>query len=130
MGKGVKHAKGFLKEFKDFAMRGRALDLAVGVVIGAAFSAIVTAIVNYIIMPLISILTFSSDFGDWVLEIGSAKLKYGLLLQAIINFILIAFVIFLMVKFINKIFPKKDDAPAKTETELLEEILEELKKRG
>ena len=117
----------FLNEFKDFAIRGRALDLAVGVVIGAAFSAIITSIVSSIIMPLIGIITFSGDYKNWILDIFGAKLKFGLLIEAVLNFFFIALILFIMIKFLNKFFPKKK-VNEKSETEILSEILEELKK--
>jgi large conductance mechanosensitive channel len=108
-------------------MRGNALDLAVGVVIGAAFSTIVKAIVDFIVMPLVSLITFSSDFEDWALNIGNVSIKYGELISAIVNFICIAFVIFLFVKFINKILPKKEEKKEEDETvKLLKEIRDKL----
>ena len=99
----------FFKEFKAFAMRGNVIDMAVGVVIGAAFSAIVNALVTNIITPLIGILTGGIDISALSVMVGSAKLEYGIFLNAILQFIIIAFCLFLVVKAINKM---KKPAPA------------------
>ena len=99
----------FFKEFKAFAMRGNVIDMAVGVVIGAAFSAIVNALVTNIITPLIGILTGGVDISALSVTVGSAKLEYGIFLNAILQFIIIAFCLFLVVKAINKM---KKPAPA------------------
>jgi large conductance mechanosensitive channel len=120
--------KNFAKEFREFAIRGRAIDLAVGVVMGAAFSGIINSIVSNIIMPLIGIITLSGDYKHWTLEVLGAKLKFGLLFETLLNFFFIALVIFLIVKFINRIFPKKEETVTKSEEEILSEILAELKK--
>ena len=92
-----------LKEFKEFAMKGNVVDLAVGVVIGAAFQKIVTSLVEDIIMPCISILIRKIDFSDMVLTVGSASIKYGNFITTIVNFLIIPFSIFLVVKYINKL---------------------------
>ena len=108
--------KGFIGEFKEFIMRGNVLDMAVGVVIGGAFGTIVTSLVNDIIMPLISVITGGLDFSNWFIsldgskyetlaaaqEAGAATLNFGVFISAIINFIIIAFCIFLVVKAFNK----------------------------
>lgn len=109
--------KGFFKEFKEFAMRGNVIDLAVGVIIGGAFQKIVSSLVNDIIMPLISLLTKGTDFtnkfivlgeGEYATvaeatEAGAAILTYGNFISAVIDFLIMAFVIFLFIKLINKI---------------------------
>lgn len=92
-----------LKEFRDFLMRGNVIDLAVGVIIGAAFSAIVTSLVNDIIMPLITAITGAADVSDLAITIGNAKLAYGNFLQAIINFVIIGFVLFMLIKTVNNV---------------------------
>lgn len=99
------------KEFKQFAMRGNILDLAVGVVIGGAFQSIVTSLVNDIIMPFTSVFTGRVNYKDWVIDIfgGAAKIQIGSFITAIINFLLIAFSIFLVLKYINKLNKKIDD---------------------
>ena len=83
-----------LKEFKEFALQGNVMDLAVGVIIGAAFKSIIDALVDNIIMPLISIFTGGLNFDKWVLNLpNGAKMSYGTFISAVINFIIIAFVI-------------------------------------
>lgn len=92
-----------LKEFKDFAMKGNVMDLAVGVVIGGAFQKIVTSLVEDLIMPCISILTGKIDFSDMIFSVGGATIKYGNFITAIVNFLIISFSIFLFVKYLNKL---------------------------
>lgn len=93
--------KKFLREFKEFAMRGNVLDMAIGVVIGAAFKAIVDSLVNDIISPLIG-LFFNSDFSALSVQIGGVSLAYGSFITAVLNFVIIAFVLFVVVKAANK----------------------------
>ena len=126
--------KGFLEEFKAFALKGNVIDLAVGVVVGGAFTAIVTALVNDIINPLISLIIGGLDFSGVTVGV----FPIGDLIMAIINFLCISFVVFWMVKIINRFNRKKADeaepepeAPAEPTTEeLLAEILAELKLRN
>ncbi len=120
-----------IKEFKEFINKGNVMDLAVGVIIGGAFGAIVTSLVNDIIMPLIVCVTGKADVSSLSVKVGDATLLYGNFLQAIINFVIIAFVIFLIVKAMNKVIKKKEaEAPAKSdEVKLLEEIRDELKNK-
>src|SRR5882724_1192505 len=121
---------GMLKEFKDFAMKGNVIDLAVGVVIGAAFGAIVGAIVDNILMPIVGMITGGIDFDSLAVTVGSAQLKYGMAITALVKFIAIAFFLFLVVKAINKMKKKEEAAPAPTPEEiaLLREIRDALKK--
>ena len=100
-----------LKEFKDFVMRGNVLDLAVAVIIGGAFGKIVGSLVNDIIMPLIGVLMGGVSFADLSFTIGSAVVKYGAFIQTIIDFLVIAFVIFMIVRAANKM-KKQEPAPA------------------
>ena len=126
---------GFVKEFKEFAMKGNVMDMAVGVIIGGAFGKIVTSLVDDVLMPVISLLTGGLDFANGLaLKLGegdnSAILKYGNFIQNVIDFLIIAFCIFLMVKAMNKIMPKKEEpeAPAgPTQEELLTDIRDLLK---
>ena len=117
--------KKFLNEFKQFAMRGNVIDLAVGVVIGGAFGKITTSLVNDIIMPFISMLTGGIDFSDWKWVLKEAVLdeagtevaaavsvNFGNLVAVILDFIIIAFAIFCMIKALNKLQRKKEEAPA------------------
>lgn len=96
-----------IKEFKEFIMRGNVLDLAVGVIIGAAFSGIVNSLVEDLITPLIVSLTAQASIEDLSLQIGSATLRYGNFIQAIIDFLIIALVLFLIIKAANK-FKRKN----------------------
>ncbi|HEY0979488.1 MAG TPA: large conductance mechanosensitive channel protein MscL, partial [Candidatus Paceibacterota bacterium] len=97
--------KAFLKEFKTFALRGNAVDLAIGVVIGAAFTAITNSLVANIITPPLSLLTRGINFADLAFQIPNtdASIQYGLFIQAVITFIITAFALFLLVKLINHI---------------------------
>lgn len=123
---------GFVKEFKEFAMKGNVVDLAVGVVIGAAFGKIVTALVSDIVMPPITFLT-AKDGGDWRTITFGPNIKIGDFAGTVLDFLIVAFAIFLVVKGINT-FKKEEVAEAPpaepTATEkLLAEIRDELKKR-
>ena len=128
---------GFVKEFKEFAMRGTVMDMAVGVIIGGAFGKIVTSLVDDVLMPIISKLTGGLDFATGLaLKLGegdnAAVLKYGNFIQNIIDFLIIAFCIFLMIKAMNKLMPKKEEpeAPAgPTQEELLTDIRDLLKEK-
>lgn len=120
-----------LKEFKQFIARGNVMDLAVGVIIGAAFTAIVQSLVKNLINPLIGLFVGRIDLSNLVLKVGDATFKYGNFINSIINFLIISFVIFLMVKAVNK-FTKKEDqkTPASpTETDYLKEIRDILKEK-
>lgn len=122
-------------EFKKFIMRGNVIDLAVAVVLGAAFGAVVTSLTEDILMPLIGILLGGIDFSGLSVTVGSAVVTYGKFIQAIINFLIIAFAIFLIVKAINALIDarKKEDAaaapPPSEDVVLLTEIRDLLKQR-
>ena len=94
--------KKFFSEFKEFALRGNVMDLAVGVIIGGAFQGIVNSLVNDVISPFIGLFA-KTDFKDWVWVINDTKIAYGAFLTAVINFLIMAFVIFLLVKGLNKL---------------------------
>lgn len=122
----------FFSEFKAFAMKGNVIDLAVGVVIGAAFGKIVSNLVDAIIMPLVGILIGGFDFKGLMVKVGDAEVKYGLFIQAFVEFVIVAFAIFLLVRTINKLKkPEEPKAPAgpTVEQQLLMEIRDELKKK-
>jgi large conductance mechanosensitive channel len=108
------------KEFKDFIDRGSVMDLAVAVIMGAAFTAIINAVVNDLVTPLLSVITLGIDFSSlqWTFGFGAtpATFTYGKLIQAVINFLLVAIVIFFMVKGLNKIAKKKPEADVLTKT--------------
>ncbi len=99
-----------LSEFKKFILRGNVIDLAVAVVIGAAFGAIVTSLTQDIIMPLVGMLLGGLDFSSLSVTVGSAVLAYGKFIQAIVNFLIIGFALFLIVKAINKTMESKKQA--------------------
>ncbi len=135
-----------IKEFKDFIAKGNVMDMAVGIIIGAAFTAIVGSLVADLINPIISLFMGGVDFssmyallGDGEFaniteaeEAGAAVFAYGRFIMAIINFLIIAFVVFLLVKAVNKTKKKEEEAPAEpagpTDNELLQDILKALKK--
>ena len=129
----------FLQEFKDFAMRGNVMDMAVGVIIGGAFGKIISSLVDDVLMPAIGMLTGNVDFTTLVCKIGegegAAVLKYGTFIQNVIDFLIVAFCIFLMVKAMNKLSKKEEPAPepeapaAPTQEELLTEIRDLLAKK-
>ncbi|WP_026584080.1 large conductance mechanosensitive channel protein MscL [Bacillus sp. J33] len=120
-------------EFKKFALKGNVLDLAVGVVIGAAFGKIVSSLVDDIIMPLVGLLMGGVSFTNLMVKVGSAEVKYGLFIQNVVDFLIVAFSIFIFVRIINNRFKKKEEAkPAPVvdkNTELLTEIRDLLKNK-
>ena len=135
--------KNFLKEFKNFAMRGNVLDMAIGIIIGAAFGKIVSSLVSDIIMPLISVLVGGIDFTSWKITLRIATettpgifISYGNFIQVVFDFLIIAWAIFIMIKGINKFTEKQKKekaavpaAPATSEEIiLLREIRDLLKK--
>lgn len=105
-----KKKKGFIQEFKDFISRGSVMDLAVGVIIGGAFTAIVNSLVSDIIMPVITLLTGGLDFSDWAIPLlGDSKIMVGNFINAVISFLLIALVVFLLIKGLNSFRLKKPE---------------------
>lgn len=133
----IKIMKKFIDEFKNFAIKGNVIDMAVGIVIGTAFGKIVSSFVSDIIMPPIGVLTGGVDFSNLVITLKSATetaeavtLNYGMFLNALIDFVIIAFAIFIVIKQLNR-FKKKEEAKPKTTPEdivLLREIRDSLKK--
>ena len=124
--------KNFIDEFKAFALRGNVMDMAIGVIIGGAFQAIIKSFIENIINPLVGVI-FQVDFSNVVISLGSVNLMIGAFISSVINFFLLAFVLFVMVKAINKLKKpevKEEAAPVKSdETVLLEKILEQLKNK-
>jgi large conductance mechanosensitive channel len=139
----------FFKEFKEFATKGNVMDLAVGVIIGAAFGKIVTSLVENILMPIIGLVTRGSNFTDNFVLLNDSKgtgfkslaeakaagapvFAYGAFIQSVIDFVIIAFCIFLLIKFMNRLIRKKEAAPTpaelSTQEKLLMEIRDSLKK--
>ena len=109
--------KKFLREFKEFAVKGNMIELAIGLMIGTAFNAVTSSLVKDIFMPIIGILMGGKDFSGLALTIGDAQITYGLLVQAVFNFLITAFVLFLLIKFIASLKRKPKE----------EEIVEEVK---
>lgn len=140
----MKKTKGFFGEFKEFIARGNVMDMAVGVIIGGAFGKISTSLVNDIIMPLISMLTGGVDFTAWkwvlkaaVGETPEVAVNFGVFLATILDFIIIAFAIFCVIKAANSLHRKKEEAPAEpapepeptAEEKLLTEIRDLLREK-
>ena len=138
-----------LKEFKEFAMRGNVLDMAVGIIIGAAFGKIVSSLVADLIMPPIGLLMGNVDFSNLFIDLsgashptlaaakaaGAATINYGLFINTVLDFIIVAFAIFLLIKQVNRFGKKKEEAPAPppeptTQEKLLAEIRDLLKARA
>ncbi|VAW33256.1 Large-conductance mechanosensitive channel [hydrothermal vent metagenome] len=114
-----------VQEFKAFVTKGNVLDLAVAVIIGGAFGAIITSLVNDIIMPLIGAILGGVDFTTLAIEVGDASITYGNFIQAIINFLIIAFVIFMIVRQANKL--KAEEPPAPPAGPSAEDLLGEIR---
>jgi large conductance mechanosensitive channel len=120
---------GFVKEFREFALKGNVLDLAIAVVLGAAFTKIVTALTESLIMPLISLIAGKEGVRDLVITAGPTVFPVGLFFQAVIDFILVALVLFLLIKGINRMRRKKEEvaAPKPPEYTLTEKLLMEIR---
>jgi large conductance mechanosensitive channel len=132
---------GFFQEFKEFAMRGNVVDLAVGIIIGVAFGAIVNSLVNDVIMPPIGVLMGDVDFSDLFINLsgqeypslaaaraaGAPVIAYGAFINTVINFIIVALVIFLLVKGMNRLRQQQEQAPEETPTPRQEVLLEEIR---
>lgn len=139
----MKKKTGFFAEFKAFASRGNVVDMAVGVIIGAAFKAIVDSLVNDVVMPFVGLFVDTSSFADVVLRIGGAEILIGSFIAAVVNFLIVAFVIFCMIKMLNKMHDvvvrkeanetakavEKQAASAATTEALLAEILAEIRSK-
>lgn len=120
--------KKFFQEFKEFALRGNVMDLAVGVIIGGAFQAIVNSLVKDIISPLIGLFA-KTDFNDLVINVLGVNIKYGSFITNVINFIIMAFIIFMLIKGLNKlaeIGKKKNDVPEEPTTKICPYCLSEI----
>ncbi|WP_342462051.1 large conductance mechanosensitive channel protein MscL [Bacillus sp. FSL R5-0286] len=126
-----------LKEFREFAVKGNVIDLAVGVIIGGAFGKIVTSLVNDLIMPLVGIIVGGHDFSGLSIKIGSAQILYGSFIQTVVDFLIISFSIFIFIRYLNKLKRKKVEeeeeevveTPDQTEV-LLTEIRDLLKNQS
>ena len=121
---------GMISEFKEFAMKGSMIDMAVGIIIGAATGKVVSALVDSVIMPVVGVIMGGVDFSSLSIKVGEAAVGYGAFIQAIIDFIIVAFVIFMILKFINNLKKNAEDeaTPPSEDVELLREIRDLLKK--
>ncbi len=119
-----------VKEFREFAVKGNVVDLAVGVIIGAAFGKIVSSLVEDVVMPVLGVVMGGLNFSGLALNVGSATLKYGKFLQTCLDFLIIAWAIFLLIKLVNRLKREEPPPPAAKprQEELLEEIRDRLKK--
>ena len=123
-----------ISEFKDFAMRGNVMDMAVGVIIGGAFGKIVSSLVEDVIMPVVGMATGGVDFTELSVKIGEASVAYGKFVQNVVDFLIVAFCIFMVVKGINKLSKKREEAPSAppeptADQKLLAEIRDLLKNK-
>ena len=114
---------GLIAEFKQFIARGNVMDMAVGVIVGGAFSSISMSLINDIIMPVIGIFVREDSFSSLSVTVGTAVITYGNFIQAVLNFLIMAFVVFLMVKTINRLHRKKEAAPPPPPAPSKEELL-------
>jgi large conductance mechanosensitive channel len=124
---------GFVKEFKEFAMKGNLIDMAIGIVIGAAFATITKAFIDGIFMPLVGLIFTVDDLNSYTMGVGGATIQIGAFIGAVINFTIVAFVMFMLIKAMNKMKKKAEEAPAAPaaptkDQELLSEIRDLLKK--
>ena len=122
-----------LKEFKTFISKGNVVDLAVGVIIGSTFGKIVSSLVNDILMPIIGIIIGGIDFSNLTIQIKDATIKYGIFIQNIIDFLIVAFCIFIFIKLINKVSKKEEEKKEKVvceEAKILKEIRDILKEKN
>lgn len=135
---GMEKEKEMIKEFKEFISKGNIMDMAVGIIIGGAFTKIVTALVEAILMPLIGVICGGKSVEDMSIMVGNAAIGYGAFIQAIIDFLLVALVLFMILKAVNKakslVVKEEEEAPAEPEpvpadVELLTEIRDLLKEK-
>lgn len=111
------------KEFKSFAFKGNVMDLAIAVIIGAAFGKIVSSVVDDLIMPLFGIILGGLDFSNIVIQVNEAKIQIGSFIQTVIDFVIIAFSIFLFIKLLNKFKQREEEQPEKPAEPSKEELL-------
>ena len=129
------YMKGFIEEFKAFAIKGNVVDLAVAVVIGSAFGKIVASLVENVIMPVIGMLLGGIDFSGMSMELGASSITYGVFIQSIIDFTIVAFVIFMLVRAINRLKGNKEEIVVEVpvvvpeDVQLLREIRDLLRNR-
>jgi large conductance mechanosensitive channel len=118
-----------IKEFKEFISKGNLVEIAVGLILALAFAGLVASFTENLISPIIGAIFGQPNFDRLVIEMGDAELRYGAFLTTLLNFLIVAFVLFLVIKAYNRAFPKKDDPAGPTEIELLTEIRDALRQR-
>lgn len=118
-----------LKEFREFILKGNALDLAIGVILGVAFGAVITALTEGVLMPLIAAFVGQPSFDALAFEVNGTPIEYGRVLTALVNLILIGAVLFFIVKAINRLRRTEEEAPSETDHDLLAQIRDELRAR-
>ena len=118
-----------LKEFKEFISKGNLVEIAVGLILALAFAGLVTSFTENLINPIIGAIFGQPNFDSLVIDIGDAQLRYGAFLTTLLNFVIVAFVLFLVVKAYNRMAPKEEEVGGPTDIELLTEIRDELRKR-
>ena len=131
--KSLKKVNPILKEFREFVNRGNVLDLAVGVIVGGAFNKIISSLVNYLVMPVVGLVLGGIDFTHLELTIpnffginSAAHIRYGTFIQNVVNFLIVAFCIFIFVRFINKFSAKKESTKPTTDEKILT-VLQEIR---
>jgi large conductance mechanosensitive channel len=118
-----------LKEFKEFISKGNLVEIAVGLILALAFAGLVTSFTENLISPIIGAIFGQPNFDSLVIDIGDAQLRYGAFHTTLLNFVIVAFVLFLVIKAYNRSFPKKEVPGGPTEIELLTEIRDDLRRR-
>ena len=118
-----------LKEFKEFISKGNLVEIAVGLILALAFAGLVASFTENLINPIIGAIFGQPNFDSLVIDIGDAQLRYGAFLTTLLNFVIVAFVLFLVVKAYNRMAPKEEEVGGPTDIELLTEIRDELRKR-
>jgi large conductance mechanosensitive channel len=120
--------KSFFEEFKKFALRGNVIDLAIGIVIGTAFSAITNSLVTNVITPPLGLLMGNVNFKDLVLNLGgTVAIQYGLFIQSVLDFIIIALALFIVIRFVNRVVPKRPEEMTPEEKSAELHVLEEIR---
>jgi len=118
-----------VKEFKEFISKGNLVEIAVGLILALAFAGLVASFTENLISPIIGAIFGQPNFDNLVIDIGDAQLRYGAFLTTLLNFLIVAFVLFLVVKAYNRMAPKEEEVGGPTDVELLTEIRDELRKR-
>ncbi len=127
----MEKSKGFFGEFKEFVLRGNMMDMAVGIIVGAAVSGVVNSLVADIIMPIVGIFTGNYNFANMAIHFSETNaLTYGMFIQNVISFVIVMFVLFVLIKGINKLRKKEEPAAVETQMSILAEIRDELKAKS